>query len=76
MSITFATAEELQLLMRLEEVAKAKFQGHLTILRFTTNWRIGFYQPADRDQIQKMSVGSTFREAALAALAAEGSAFR
>jgi hypothetical protein len=63
------TAEEIQLLLRLEEIAKTQFDGHLTIMRFTTNWRIDFYQPGDHDEIQQMPVGATFREVALRVLA-------
>jgi hypothetical protein len=68
MTTNFMTAEDLQLLLRLEAVAKEKFDGHFTIMRFTTNWRVGFHQPVDRDQTERMPEGATFREAAIRAL--------
>jgi hypothetical protein len=43
--------------------------GHLTILRFTTNWRVGFgtYSDGAKD-IDYMPSGRTFAEAAMKAL--------
>ena len=67
--LSFSSDENLELLQHLEAVADKNFDGHLTIMRFTTNWRIGFWQPGDRDDIQLMSEGCTFREAAVKALA-------
>jgi hypothetical protein len=29
------------ILAELERVAREEFDGHLTIMRFTTNWRVG-----------------------------------
>jgi hypothetical protein len=32
------------------------FDGHFTIMRFTTNWRVSFgYQPQSNTQIQEMA---------------------
>lgn len=28
-----------------EEIAVAKFDGHITIMRFTTGWKVMFYTP-------------------------------
>jgi hypothetical protein len=54
---------------KLEAIANEKFDGHLTIMKFATNWRVGFYIPTGRGYIDWMPVGKTFEEAALAALA-------
>ena len=58
-----------QLMRDLERVAREHFDGHLTIMRFTGNWRIGFGTPEDRFDIGEMPVGRSFEEAACAALA-------
>jgi hypothetical protein len=57
------------LLERLIERAQRDFDGHLTILRFTTNWRVGFITPSERSDVDSFPVGDTFEEAAKAALA-------
>jgi hypothetical protein len=66
--------EEAALWRRLIEVSERRgYDGHLTILKFSTNWRIGFRTPADREEIGKLSEGETFITAARRALAlAEG----
>jgi hypothetical protein len=46
----------------------AEFDGHLTIMKFTTNWRVGFGTPSDHAEIADMCVGKTFEEAAELAL--------
>jgi hypothetical protein len=51
--------------------AVSEHDGHLTIYRFTGNWRVGFATPAERDDIDAAAEGKTFREAARKALAAE-----
>lgn len=61
--------ETAQLMSLLEAQAKSLRDGHLTILRFTTNWRIGFGTPSDRDDIAKAAEGPTFAAAARNALA-------
>jgi hypothetical protein len=60
--------QEMELWKQLQEVANKKYDGHLTILKFTTNWRIGFFTPAEREQIDEMAEGSSFAEAARNAL--------
>jgi hypothetical protein len=40
----------------------------LTIMKFTTNWRVGFGTPANQEDVYRMPQGATFREAAEAAL--------
>lgn len=42
--------------------------GHFTIMRFTTNWRVGFGTPDSREDIDDMAKGNIFAEAAFAAL--------
>jgi hypothetical protein len=56
------------LLAKLQRRALIDFDGHLTILRFTTNWRVGFITPDERGDIDGIPVGRTFEEAANAAL--------
>jgi hypothetical protein len=58
-----------KLLDKLIERANRDFDGHVTILRFTTNWRVGFITPDERCDIDAIPVGSTFEDAANAALA-------
>jgi hypothetical protein len=53
-----------ELMRQLEAVAAALFDGHLTIMRFTTNWRVGFGTPSERDEIEAMPAGHTFAAAA------------
>lgn len=62
------------LLAELERVAKNDFGGHFTIMKFTTNWRVGFGTPGSRCDIDQMWEGKTFAEAAERALkvAADG----
>jgi hypothetical protein len=55
---------------RLVEIANEKADGHLTIMKFTTNWRVGFFTPRDHDDIENLQAGKTFEEAANAAIAA------
>ena len=59
---------DMELFGRLEARAREVSDGHLSMLRFTTNWRIAFSTPAERSQIDSYSEGKTFREAAIAAL--------
>ena len=61
-------------LMRfLQELAIKHFDGHLTIMRFTTNWRTSFLTPEGRGDIEAMAVGATFRKAAIQAIDSIGS---
>lgn len=63
------TIDEIILMNRLQEVANERFDGHLSILKFTTNWRVSFGTPSwGHEDIQKMAVGKTFGEAALKTL--------
>ena len=51
------------------ELAKDQFDGHLTIMRFTTNWRVGYGTPTDdghtRDFIGCLTEGETLYDALL-----------
>src|ERR1700733_2628905 len=60
--------EDFGLLTALLEKADKSFDGHLTVMKFTTNWRVSFTTPSDRDYIDDMSIGKTFPEAAQRAL--------
>lgn len=64
------SADFARLMAKLEKVAVERYDGHFTVLRFTTNWRVCFYTPG-RGQFKHMAVGKTFQEAAEAALAFE-----
>ena len=46
-----------ELMRRLESVAASLFDGHLTIMKFTTNWRVGFGTPFDRYDIRPCPSG-------------------
>ena len=48
---------------RLEAVAKEIADGHFTVMRFTTNWRVSFGTPGNRYDISKMFVATTLEEA-------------
>jgi hypothetical protein len=52
------------LMRELERIAKEHFDGHFTVMRFTTNWRVWFGTPSVRGDIQAAPVGKTFAEAA------------
>ncbi|MBB1493227.1 hypothetical protein H5395_17360 [Paracoccus sp. MC1854] len=62
------TEQEIELWKQLRKVADDKHDGHLTIMKFTTNWRIAFFTPVEREQVGEMAVGSSFAEAARKAL--------
>jgi hypothetical protein len=65
--------EDAILMKRLVEHATRYFDGHLTVMRFTTNWRVGFGTPhqahGEKGTDVEMVGGATFRDAALNALA-------
>jgi hypothetical protein len=56
---------------KLAAVAAERFDGHVTVMKFTTNWRVGFGTPASRCDIDQMWEGTTFADAAKAALCAQ-----
>ena len=55
--MTDEVAKTEKLMTALEEVAVRDFGGHLTILRFTTNWRVGFWTPSEREDIEALAEG-------------------
>jgi hypothetical protein len=71
------TETDLALLNQLIAVAFGLDDGHLSVIRFTTNWRVGFGTPAyanprageEFSDVDRMPAGRTFAEAARAALA-------
>lgn len=62
------TSDDFETMTQLVKAANTQFDGHLAILKFTTNWRVGFVTPDGRDDINAMHVGETFDEAATKAL--------
>ena len=56
-------AESNSAVEQLTNLANVVSDGHFTICKFTTNYRVGLGTPADRDSIEKMAVGKTLREA-------------
>jgi hypothetical protein len=57
--------DDFETLLKLQKIANKHFNGHLIILKFTTNWRIGNYSSFDREDISKLASGETFDEAAI-----------
>ncbi len=57
------------LLKMAERIAKAKFDGHLTIMRFTCHWKAMFYTPnldgGCRGEVAQLKPAKTLREALL-----------
>lgn len=51
-----------------EYIANACFDGHFTLMKFTTNWRCCFGTPNLREDIDRMAEGKTAQEAVLKAL--------
>ncbi|HET7884428.1 MAG TPA: hypothetical protein VFL55_26300 [Acetobacteraceae bacterium] len=60
---------DLALLSRLVAIAHERHNGDLTVMRFSSNWRIGFGTPREHRDISRMPKGATFTEAAQSALA-------
>ncbi len=53
----------------IQVVADELFDGHFTLMKFTTNWRVSFgYQPDSREDIQEMASGNTLMQAFIKAL--------
>lgn len=59
---------EKTLWQQLVDRSEEKHDGHLTILRFPTNWRVGFITPQCREDVSALIAGETFEEAARKAL--------
>jgi hypothetical protein len=56
------------LIVQLVRKANKPFDGHLTMMKFTTGWRVGFGTPSSREDIDRYCAGTTFDEAARQAL--------
>jgi hypothetical protein len=54
---------------RLAEIAAKHHDGHFTVMKFTTNWRVGFGTLTAAFEINRMAVAKTFEEAAARAIA-------
>jgi hypothetical protein len=65
---SYLSAEDLPILERLFAQADRHHQGQLTICKMSDHWRINFEIPIDRDDIEDMCRGKTFRQAAATAL--------
>ena len=51
-------------LMKLSiDYANRHYDGHLTIMKFTTNWKVTFGTPNSRGEIDRMATGKTIEEA-------------
>lgn len=46
-----------------ERIANENYDGHFTIMKFTTNWKFCFGQPNNYEEIQLMATGWTMEEA-------------
>ena len=66
------TNDDFRTWQSLVTLAGDHYDGHLTVMKFTTNWRVGFVTPVDRDEIAKLPEGKTFAEAANKAIEASG----
>jgi len=50
-------------------LAENCFDGHFTVMKFTTNWRVSFgSQPNSRNDIEAMAVGATLLDAFVKAI--------
>lgn len=49
----------------IEKIADRKYDGHFTIMKFTTNWRFCFGTASGRKDISQMAEGKTMEEAIL-----------
>lgn len=52
-------------------IANRKYDGHFTVMKFTTNWRVCFGTPEDRNDRVSMEFGNSFEEAAIKAISKE-----
>ena len=62
------TSDDFDTMAKLVKAANNQFDGHLSVLKFTTNWRVSFVTPNGRAEISAMHTGDTFDEAATKAL--------
>jgi len=52
----------------LQAIADRYFDGHFTVMKFTTNWRVGFGTPNSRCDIEELYDGFTLFDAYKAAM--------
>lgn len=52
-----------------ERIARLVSDGHFTIMKFTTNYRVSFNTPDGREDINEMAEGETLHEAMRNAIA-------
>lgn len=52
----------------IQVVAEELFDGHFTVMKFTTNWRVSFDQPESREEIEAMAAGNSLVQAFVKAL--------
>ena len=62
------TSDDFDTMAKLVKAANNHYDGHLSVLKFTTNWRVSFVTPNGRADISAMHMGETFDEAATKAL--------
>lgn len=56
-----------------QAIADRAFDGHMTVMKFTTGWRVSFGpQPASREEIAAMPHGETLHEALAKAITQHG----
>lgn len=63
--------KDMELFGKLAEIANLYHDGHMTIFKFTTNWRIMFGTPHSRSSVNLAHDGKTFAEAAEHAIRVE-----
>ena len=52
-----------ELIEKLTQLANLLSDGHYTVCKFTTNYRVGLGTPSEREQFDKMAEGKTLNEA-------------
>jgi len=62
----------IELLAQLEDHANFKYDGHYTIFRFTTNFKVFFGTITERDEIDKIQGYTTLKSAIVNCLLNEG----
>jgi len=60
--------KDIELFEELQRIANEKFDGHFTVMKFTTNWRVGFGTVNERSEIAALPSGETFAQAAIKAI--------
>lgn len=58
-----------------DQIAKERYDGHYTLLRFTTNWRFCFGTITGRADIERMTSGATMIDAVMLGIISENNAY-